>query len=111
MMRKDERQQVYDKYNGHCAYCGKVIELKDMQADHIEPKRNIIKGERVEYNPSCRRCNHYKRAHSVETYRQMLKTIHERTQKIYICKVAEDYGIVKVEPWDGKFYFEREVGE
>ena len=26
-------------------------------------------------------------------------------------QVLEDYGIIKVEPWDGVFYFEREVGE
>jgi len=41
----------------------------------------------------------------------MLKTLHKRVMDIYICKVAEDYGIIKVEPWDGKFYFERVVGD
>lgn len=104
-MKKAERQQVYNKYGGCCAYCGKVIAYKDMQADHIVPKRQ----GGTEYNPACRRCNHYKRAHSLETFRCMLKTLHERVRQIYICKVAEDYGIIKVEPWDGKFYFEREV--
>ena len=60
-------------------------------------------------NPTCHRCNHYKRAHTLETFRGMIKTLHERTQKIYIC--AEDYGIIKIEPWDGKFYYERVVGD
>lgn len=27
---KKLRQEIYDKYNGHCAYCGCEIELKDM---------------------------------------------------------------------------------
>ena len=27
---KIDRQKVYDKYNGHCAYCGKAITIKDM---------------------------------------------------------------------------------
>ena len=34
---KSERQQIYDMFNGHCAYCGCEITLKQMQADHIEP--------------------------------------------------------------------------
>lgn len=35
---KEIRQKVYDMYNGHCAYCGCQLELKDMQIDHIKPK-------------------------------------------------------------------------
>lgn len=30
------RELVYAKYNGHCAYCGSEITLKDMQVDHIK---------------------------------------------------------------------------
>lgn len=36
-MTKAERFQVYNKYGGHCAYCGKKIGYKDMQVDHIDP--------------------------------------------------------------------------
>lgn len=112
-MTKVKRRQVYDKYGGHCAYCGKAIELKDMQVDHIIPQRaySFIDKEtadRIEnLNPSCRRCNHYKRARSVERFRELLLTLHSRVRDIYIGKVAEDYGIIKVEPWDGIFYFEK----
>jgi len=38
-MTKKQRIKVYEKYNGHCAYCGKKIEYKDMQVDHIDPQR------------------------------------------------------------------------
>jgi len=114
-MNKAERMQIYDKYNGHCAYCGKAIGHKDMQVDHIDPQCRYADktvADRIEnLNPSCRRCNHYKRAASLETFRKMLKTLHERTQKIYINKVAEDYGIIKMHVWDGLFYFERRVRE
>ena len=34
---KKMREAVYDKYNGHCAYCGKKIEYKEMQVDHLIP--------------------------------------------------------------------------
>lgn len=33
---KDVRKQVYQKYNGHCAYCGCKLEYKDMQVDHVK---------------------------------------------------------------------------
>jgi 5-methylcytosine-specific restriction endonuclease McrA len=110
-LKKAVRQQVYEKYNGHCAYCGKEIEYKDMQVDHIVPKRQGWAWEGLEsidnYNPSCRRCNHYKRARSIERFRELLLTLHNRIRENYICKVAEDYGIITVKEWDGKFYFER----
>ncbi len=112
-MKKEIRQAVHSKYDGHCAYCGKEIAIKDMQVDHIEPQRNWDKSKTREeinsfenLNPSCRRCNHYKRANNLEAFQDMIKTLHERTQDIYINKVAEDYGIIKVQPRDGKFYFE-----
>lgn len=33
-LTKDERMAVYEKTNGHCAYCGCELEYKDMQVDH-----------------------------------------------------------------------------
>lgn len=115
-MNKETRNEIYNKYGGHCAYCGRKIAYKDMQADHIWPKHmmRLIDAERMnsieKFNPSCYRCNHYKRGESLEHFRQLLRTLHERIRKIYICKVAEDYGIIKVEPWNGKFYFEQMGG-
>ena len=38
--KEKQRQSVYEKYGGHCAYCGEHIEYKDMQVDHVNPKRN-----------------------------------------------------------------------
>lgn len=110
-MNKKDRQAVYEKYSGHCAYCGEKIEYKDMQVDHIDPQRFYAdkrKADRKEnLNPSCRRCNHYKRAWDLEKFRTLIKTLHERIRDIYICKVAENYGIITVREWDGKFYFEK----
>lgn len=114
-MTKAKRLQVYNKYGGHCAYCGKAIAFKDMQVDHIIPQRQLwgIDRQHIDQienlNPACRRCNHYKRAHSLEMYRDLIRKLHTKIRDIYLYKVAEDYGIIKIEPWDGKFYFEREV--
>ena len=118
-MNKKTRQTVYQKYDGHCAYCGKRIEYEDMQVDHCIPKRG--REFELDYNgtrdkihniknlmPSCRQCNHYKRAYPLKAFRELIKTLHERIEKIYISKVAIDYGIVTIHPHDGVFYFERQ---
>lgn len=120
---KINRQEVYAKYDGHCAYCGKEITFKEMQVDHKHPKHlaswieSSVMRKMYEIDPlinsinnlmpSCRRCNHYKRGELLENWRKLLMTLHERTQKIYINKVAEDFGIITITPWDGKFYFEK----
>lgn len=36
---KKIREEVYRKYDGHCAYCGREIAYKDMQVDHFRPVR------------------------------------------------------------------------
>lgn len=105
-MTKQQRQNIYLKYDGHCAYCGKFIALKDMQADHIIPKRQGGKDAVENYNPSCRRCNHYKRALDLESFRKYIATLHERIVKNYIVKVGIDFGIIEIRPFNGKFYFE-----
>lgn len=33
---KNVRKQVYEKCNGHCAYCGCKLDYKDMQVDHVK---------------------------------------------------------------------------
>jgi 5-methylcytosine-specific restriction endonuclease McrA len=120
---KIDRQAVYDKYQGHCAYCGQAIEFKAMQVDHKHPvhlekwclgpeelrkMHNLPKyiDDHENLMPTCRRCNHYKRGLLLEDYRKQLKTLHERIEKIYINKVGINYGIIVVKPWDGEFYFE-----
>lgn len=112
---KKIRMEVYNKYNGHCAYCGKVIDYKDMQLDHCIPKQREkfkkYSEDDIEcfenYMPACRRCNHYKRAHSLETFRCMIEEIPEKLfRDNYIYKVGLDYGIIKADAQKIKFYFE-----
>jgi len=113
-MTKEKRMIVYNKFDGHCAYCGTKIDYKDMQVDHIESKFKMEGKSQKEMdriknlNPACRQCNLYKRANGIETFREMLTTLHVRLRKIFIYRLAKKYGIVKENVWDGKFYFERE---
>ena len=108
-MAKINRQQVYEKFNRKCGYCSiDISSIKDMQVDHIEPQwrfgAGFVKGDMNDFDnlmPTCRTCNHYKRAHNLEGFRNLMKTIHERISSIYIVKVAIKYGIVQIKPLMG----------
>lgn len=115
-MNKKKREQVWNKYNKHCGYCGVILEYKDMQVDHFYPKRNPRWAKHYlncgiddmkNLMPSCRSCNHYKRAYMPEKFRDLMYTIHERISKIYIVKVAMSYGLITLTRFKGVFYFEK----
>jgi len=112
---KKVREAVYQKYDGHCAYCGKELEPKGWQLDHLIPyQRERWKKyteEEIEcfenYMPACRRCNHYKRAHSLEVFRKYIEEIPAKLYRDnYIYKVGLDYGLVEAHEHKIKFYFE-----
>lgn len=118
-MKKHVRESVYKKLDGHCGYCGKSISFKEMQVDHMNPKclrtlnMVLFDGQVVDRTdcienlmPTCRRCNHYKRADTVESFRHSMSYLHDRIMKNYIVKVGVDFGMVHIKPFDGKFYFE-----
>ena len=116
MISKKIRETVYNKYNGHCAYCGCEIEMKDMQVDHIQPKYRgyfqyaleVGSDDISNLNLSCRMCNYYKGMSDLEVFRNKLKgTLMPNVQRPFIFRLAEKYGMVEVKEWDGKFYYEK----
>jgi len=117
-MTPAKREIVYAKYNGHCAYCGCEITIKEMQVEHIIPKSRNGTDDLNNLTPSCKTCNTYKRYERympqnepLEAFRELLKTLHERVLKIFLVKVALKYGVIKfIKPFDDKFYFEK-LGE
>lgn len=106
-LSKAQRQQVYEKCGGHCAYCGCDLEYQEMQVDHVKPLR--LGGEDGLSNmlPACRSCNHYKAARDVDGYRRYLSGIAGRLMRDSIpYQVAIRFGIVKHVKKDVTFYFE-----
>jgi 5-methylcytosine-specific restriction endonuclease McrA len=111
-----DRMAVYNKYNGHCAYCGRELKLKEMQVDHIHPqhliKEFILSGSGMiddlqNLNPSCRSCNHYKSTFDIELFRSELERqpeIQGRKSQIRLC---QRFGIIKFSNEPIKFYFEQ----
>lgn len=112
---KKLREAVYDKYHGHCAYCGISIEYKQMQVDHLEPVSlyPIDEVNRVDnLMPSCRSCNNYKHSLTIEMFRRALEnqpTTLMRDNSTY--RIATRFGTVTHNPKKIVFYFEELIDD
>lgn len=118
---KINRQEVYDKCDGHCAYCGEEITIKQMQVDHIEPhwhtlteqqaiRAKIVKGSHNidNLNPSCARCNKWKSTYDLETFRKVVQNSISRLERdTPNFRLARDYGLLEVKEIPVVFYFEK----
>lgn len=106
---KSERQQIYDMFNGHCAYCGCEITLQQMQADHIEPLELGGADELSNLYPSCRSCNHYKNTFTIERFRKALEHMPDVLMRDNVTyKNAVRFGLIKhSENPKVEFYFEK----
>ena len=112
---KQTRRRVYDKYGGHCAYCGIELEYRDMQIDHFVPLANqyYLGIDRAKLDdisnlmPSCRMCNHYKRSNSLRLFRRYIEEIPRKCREDYIYKVGVRYGLIEEHPKPVKFFFEK----
>lgn len=119
-MNKTLRERIYNKYNGHCAYCGTHITLSEMQVDHLQPKwhnlsdedcerKGIDRGTDDESNlmPACRACNYYKHTSTLDGFRVRLTVLQSNVMESFNARLALKYQMIALQPWDGKFYFER----
>lgn len=119
-MNKELRKRIFNKYNGHCAYCGTPIPISKMQVDHLQPKwhnltdedcerKGIERGTDDEDNlmPSCRACNYYKHTSTLDGFRARLALLQSNVMESFNARLALKYQMIALQPWDGKFYFER----
>jgi 5-methylcytosine-specific restriction endonuclease McrA len=113
---KVDRRKVYLKYSGHCAYCGKIITIEEMQVDHIHPQflhyhlhgTGMDINDYENLNPSCRYCNKWKSTHKVEEFRHEIKMQIERLRKYSASfRLAEKYSLIRETGQDVVFYFEK----
>ena len=105
-LSKDMRRKVYAMYGGHCAYCGREIDIKEMQVDHVQAVYLGGKDELANYRPACRQCNFYKSTMSVEDLREQLGLIVGRLEKFFTFRLALAYGLIRLTGRPVKFYFE-----
>lgn len=111
---KKIRQAVYEKYDGHCAYCGCKLELREMQVDHIKAQYvSECQGEKPDNSldnlmPSCRQCNFYKQSYTIDSFRYHIQnTMFPNLQKGFQYRLALKMGLIEEKEWDGKFFFEK----
>ena len=103
------RQQVYDKCNGHCAYCGCELDIKDMQIDHVQSLYwHNGSNEMDNLLPACRSCNHYKGSSTLENFRKNLEHMPQVLMRDCVTyKIATRYGLVIPNEQKVVFYFEK----
>ncbi|MGE4484582.1 MAG: HNH endonuclease [Oscillospiraceae bacterium] len=118
-LSKSNRQTIYDKCGGHCAYCGREITMGEMQADHFIPmelsEAYAAIGQDLDtienMLPACRSCNNYKSSLTLEKFRSAIERwpiVLERDSVTY--RNAVRFGMVIPNPHPVIFYFEK-VGE
>ncbi len=112
MIRKQsKRLKVFEKYKGHCAYCGIMLSVKKLNVDHIIPSYLGGSNDLENLNPSCRRCNSWKKTYSIEEFRKELEAQPRRLLKSSAsARLALDYGLLSIKPTNKsvEFYFEKE---
>lgn len=113
-IRKKDRDTVFAKFDGLCAYCGDPL-VKGWHVDHIEPmvsnmdgthkypERNILQN----YNPACASCNILKSSYPMEEFRRIITGfINSLNLRNTQYKFAKRYGLVKELPVKVRFHFE-----
>lgn len=107
-LSKEERMKVYEKCQGHCAYCGCTLEYKDMQVDHVKPVYRGGEDDISNMLPACRSCNHYKSTLKPEEFKKYLSEIPKRLMRDCIpFQVGKRFGIIGTITDDVIFYYER----
>ncbi len=124
-MKKTDRELIFNKYDGKCAYCGCEL-TKGWHADHIEPIvrdfiynknkhrfetngicRNPENENLQNYNPSCPSCNIQKNSYTLEQFRENIKQfVNSLNQYSTQYKFAKKYGLVSETDIEVKFHFE-----
>ena len=115
--KKKVRDEIFKKFNGHCAYCGCDIKRDNFQIDHIIPLQrgtteNHLKTERGSnelnnYNPSCISCNSSKGQMSFETWRKELALKKYRLNRdVPQYRLMKRFGLIREVKKSITFYFE-----
>lgn len=113
-MKKKDREFIFNKYGGRCAYCGDYLQ-KGWHVDELLPVRRNGDGtclhpERFHIDnqmPSCPSCNINKHSGSIEEFRNLITGFMKHLNEINTqYKIAKRYGLVNESVKPIVFYFE-----
>lgn len=122
-LTKSQRQSVFDKYGGRCAYCGCELPTR-WHADHLLPveRELVVRGSRLVASgnalrpenhcienmmPACPPCNISKHSLSLDGWRKWLEG-HVRSLNAHNTpyRLAKAYGLLVETGKSVQFYFE-----
>jgi hypothetical protein len=89
--RKRLRSAIFQEYDGHCFYCGKLLVWEQYwigwQIDHAIPKSRGGSDGLENLRLSCPRCNEQKNTRTIDEYREYLreKSLKRLAQAMEIC--------------------------
>jgi hypothetical protein len=120
--RCNRRLEIFNKYNGHCAYCGCELSKSNFAVDHIEPifrgstdaQLNWYKRERgiesmENYNPCCKSCNSSKSTFTLEMWRSEISKKFDRMKRdCSSYSLMLRFGFIEEKRDKILFYFERQ---
>lgn len=115
--KKGQREIVFNKYNGKCAYCGIKLNNDSFTIDHIEPKFRGYRDDQLKrkrgqdiidnYNPCCLSCNSSKSTLTIENWRSEINLKFNRLLKYSSSfNLLFRMGMIK-RNGECKFYFEK----
>lgn len=116
-LTKTQREELKQKYDGYCAYCGDQLGEK-WHADHLEAVvRDLTTGKPEKPGndvienlmPACPACNHNKRSMSLDSWRDLLAHYRD-VQVIRDCPQIRHlmrFGLVEFIQKPVIFYFEQ----
>lgn len=112
MTKKEQRLKVFNKYNGHCSYCGESITLSKFEVDHLVPILRGYKDRDVDTfenkMPACMSCNRAKKSYKLEDWRMIIEgKVNELNRDSGVYRIAKRFGLVQETNIKIKFYFER----
>lgn len=107
-INKELREKLYLKYVKRCAYCGQLLNYKDMQIDHFAPVYLFGDNTNIKnLKPACRSCNLYKNTFTIEKFRAQIAEIPNRLQRdSTIYKIAKRYNLICEIEEPVKFFYE-----
>lgn len=95
MANKYNREKIYNKTNGRCAYCGCELDFSDFEIDHTIPKSKGGNSKFENLQPCCKDCNLFKFDSDIEEFRKkvsdiLLNTFHGRIIGKYYKPIVKD---------------------
>jgi len=119
------RENVLNKCEGRCGYCGILLNGIRWHIDHVEPVERIseykkgkgyVQTGKMAYPendifenmmPSCPSCNIQKHSFGLEEFRKNIQNKLVQLEKQTQYRIAKRYGLLKETPIEIIFYFEK----